>query len=367
LKNPNSTIEELFKNTFENYEAEVNPNAWSNIQNNLNRPAEKIKTDDTSSSAARWALAAAVLALAFLGIWYFAQEEKNTLVETGKDVAVTVENIAPVIKEEVVIPSSNNTVPEKKTENIVKEVRKEKLPVTENNSVVVTKVEDVEHIENKTLSKLEVSNPWLEPSVKKLMESQDRSEKKNKTPYLNELSDELRASIIATPMEGRSPLTVSLQNFYAGLAKTNIWDFGDGSPLDSSSFRVNHTYDEPGVYTVILTVRNETGKVGSTGTKVNVDKTSTLDLSKIVNTFSPNDDGANDIFYIKGESLKSINVAIYDVNENILYSWNTLDGGWDGKTHSGDLVQEGRYAYVLNATGADGRKYTHKGLIIVDR
>lgn len=62
------------------------------------------------------------------------------------------------------------------------------------------------------------------------------------------------ADILASPKSGVAPLLVSFQAgaFDLGANATYAWDFGDGSL--GSGFTVTHTYQSPGLYTVMLTV-----------------------------------------------------------------------------------------------------------------
>lgn len=76
------------------------------------------------------------------------------------------------------------------------------------------------------------------------------------------------------------------------------------------------------------------------------------------NAFSPNGDGYNDIYKVKEgyQSIVSFKAAIFNRWGQKLYSWDTLDGGWDGKFH-GTTVKDGVYFVVVNARGADGKEY----------
>lgn len=76
------------------------------------------------------------------------------------------------------------------------------------------------------------------------------------------------------------------------------------------------------------------------------------------NAFSPNGDGYNDTFHAKDgyQSIVSFKASIFNRWGQCLYSWDKLDGEWDGK-HNGQTVNDGVYYLVVNAKGADGRKY----------
>ncbi len=68
-----------------------------------------------------------------------------------------------------------------------------------------------------------------------------------------------RAAFTASPTRGEVPLTVSFSDFSTGHIIRRLWDFGDGKI--STSREPEHTYEEPGTYTVALTVYGPGGAV----------------------------------------------------------------------------------------------------------
>ncbi|NDW12713.1 gliding motility-associated C-terminal domain-containing protein [Bacteroides sp. 214] len=82
----------------------------------------------------------------------------------------------------------------------------------------------------------------------------------------------------------------------------------------------------------------------------------------VPNAFSPNGDGTNDIFKVKHKSLVKFNAYIFDRYGKEIYRWNlsNIDDGWDGTT-GGKQVKAGVYFILIEAQGADGVVYTHKG------
>ena len=89
---------------------------------------------------------------------------------------------------------------------------------------------------------------------------------------------------------------------------------------------------------------------------------------KIPNAFSPNGDGINDIFKVKYKSLVSFDAVVYNRWGQKLYQWGLtdIDKGWDG-TSRGHQVPVGVYFIVVEARGADGVVYKHKGDINILR
>jgi len=79
------------------------------------------------------------------------------------------------------------------------------------------------------------------------------------------------------------------------------------------------------------------------------------------NVFTPNNDGGNDVFFIKTKFAVSIEVTIVNRWGNLMYEKtidlvtnpNTQDG-WDGLTPGGTEANEGTYFYKYKATGIKG-------------
>jgi PGF-pre-PGF domain-containing protein/PGF-CTERM protein len=67
---------------------------------------------------------------------------------------------------------------------------------------------------------------------------------------------DIESDFTATPVEGQSPLEVTFIA-EADNADSWQWDFGDGNT--STQQNPTHTYEEPGTYTVVLTVEGEAG------------------------------------------------------------------------------------------------------------
>lgn len=76
------------------------------------------------------------------------------------------------------------------------------------------------------------------------------------------------------------------------------------------------------------------------------------------NAFSPNDDGINDVYKAKEgfQSLVEFHAYIFNRWGQKIYEWTDPAGGWDG-TFNGKPVKQGVYFVLVEAKGADGRKY----------
>jgi len=126
------------------------------------------------------------------------------------------------------------------------------------------------------------------------------------------------------------------------------WDFGDGKTAEGAD--QSHTYDrnQVGHFDIKLKVMNPNGCVEYATKRVWVLNKST------VNTFSPNNDGINDIF------MKGWHLQIFNRNGVMLHEGND---GWDGK-YNGQTVKNDTYFYVLFYESQTGTK-TRTGYVTV--
>jgi gliding motility-associated-like protein len=120
-----------------------------------------------------------------------------------------------------------------------------------------------------------------------------------------------------------------------------------------------------GQYTVKLVAVNAWGCLDSViYSFIKVTEKSSLFIPDI---FTPNGDGPNDIFKIKSEGISELNGVIFNRWGELLFQWNTVEGGWDGRTASGTPVPDGVYFYIIKAVGSDGVIYTQKGHVTLMR
>jgi serine protease AprX len=75
---------------------------------------------------------------------------------------------------------------------------------------------------------------------------------------VNSVSQKAIADFAASPTSGPKPLTVKFTDSSIGSPTSWSWDFGDG--YTSILQNPKHTYNNAGIYTVCLTVKNNVGK-----------------------------------------------------------------------------------------------------------
>ena len=126
---------------------------------------------------------------------------------------------------------------------------------------------------------------------------------------------------------------------------------------------IEYTFETSGSFTVELTATfvqgNDTVFYPEEGATGNIFKVSIPEsILEMPNAFSPNDDGTNDTYKAKDthQSIVSFKATIFDRWGRRLYSWNDVNGEWDGKVN-GKVVPDGVYFVNVVAKGADGHVY----------
>ena len=167
------------------------------------------------------------------------------------------------------------------------------------------------------------------------------------------------ANIVATPTTGAVPLNVTLDGTLStGAIILWEWDFDNDGTLDDFNPSTSNIYTTIGSYTVGLTVTDAAGCTSTITITIDAFGESTL---IIPNIFTPNGDGSNDMFNLSGTNITNIKGTIMNRWGQVVYQFNALEAGWNGRTVSGLEAAEGTYFYLIDAVGADGQEYNYQG------
>lgn len=132
---------------------------------------------------------------------------------------------------------------------------------------------------------------------------------------------------------------ISFTSISTGDNLAYTWTTGDGSSYNIPEF--THTYADSGYYEVVLTVTNGYGCPDSIKNQVFI---SPRYMLRIPTAFSPNDDGFNDKFIIRGNGVKEFSISIFNRWGSMIFFSDDIDISWDGKMN--DLpVDRGIYVY----------------------
>jgi gliding motility-associated-like protein len=138
------------------------------------------------------------------------------------------------------------------------------------------------------------------------------------------------------------------------------WTFGDksGSPSKDPE---SHTYADTGHYRIKLLVINNFGCKDSTYQQIIIEQPYLL---YIPNTFSPNDDGVNDVFLARGDGIIKFKMMIFDRWGNMIFYSDDINKGWDGKANGGSTpAQIDAYVYLITGTDLKKHDHTYRGAV----
>jgi gliding motility-associated-like protein len=187
---------------------------------------------------------------------------------------------------------------------------------------------------------------------------------------VNVMPGNITADFSADPAFGYAPLTVDFtNNSHTSLGSgsiTSIWNFGNGTSQSyTTTANATSEFTAAGTYTVMLLAQR--GSCIDTVYKtIKVDIPSKLEVP---NVFTPNGDGANDVFFLKVANITEVYAIIFDRWGNKVYEVTSSTGNiaWDGKNLQGKECAVGTYFYVIKGTGKDDKNYQVKGNVSLYR
>ncbi|MFL5764610.1 MAG: PKD domain-containing protein [Bacteroidia bacterium] len=141
------------------------------------------------------------------------------------------------------------------------------------------------------------------------------------------------------------------------------WSFGDGST--SAVQNPTYTYNTVGNFPVTLIVTNNFGCDSSVTTYVNVEP---VYLYYAPNAFTPNGDGNNDVFMVKGDNIDPdhFEMRIFNRWGEQIFRTTDLNVGWNGaKNNTGEVCELGVYVYKVSLKDWEGRKHSYIGHVTI--
>lgn len=387
-------IKEILQSKFENFEADVHPDLWSNIESQLtSQPAstppsgQSISTlkSITQFAVVKWGALLGGAALVAAGVYVAVRSQSTTpLTSTSK-----VEQ--PISKEnssEKTNPKNQNT--EEGTRTVLTENSTESIEKDQNASFSENSTQQQEEkLTNSTtvqsegasqdgeLATNETTSTSTSKNAQSAVENQSNSQEAVPTNKVNfQVGDEVwndvtQSSIISSPVSGTAPLNVDFSSFVE--YEKIRWDFGDGSPA-IESLNAQHTYTEQGVYYITMIGQKADGTVTLEKALIEVRPSQTVAQNQNVevqeaselfvpNVFTPNMDGQNDAFVVRSKGIQSFSMTIFNRGGQVVFESNQIENGWNGNEETGDICPEGLYFYQITAVGTDDKIYAPKGFV----
>lgn len=371
----NYNIEEIFKSNLQNLEATPPVGGWEAIAAKMNLAGNTAAATATvAKTGLGFAKIAAIITVAVgtgLGVGYFAfkddtktNEERTTkneqhASETSLNVPVTIpDNIELTELSSVNKNGKVVSIVEVKKGNETQKVLVEFTQTDQNNNHSIVgqwlsndKNKYSQDLINKLVQQLETGDSETAVST----ENNSATSSDVKVQKLEE--NDVIAGIKASVWSGNAPLSVDFSNLTG--ADEYDWNFGDNNTSKDNSPR--HTYNEPGNYVVVLTVKNSAGKTKTDKVLIEVNAKEEIAIEessiKTFNIFTPNGDGKNDEFVFESSNIESFQVQVIDQNGKIVYSSTDVNQTWNGQDKNGDQLPKGTYTCSYKATGKDKKEY----------
>jgi gliding motility-associated-like protein len=144
-------------------------------------------------------------------------------------------------------------------------------------------------------------------------------------------------------------------------AVSYFWGFGDGT--NSVDLSPSHLFKRTGTYEVCLTATSADGCVDMICKNVDADIHAAADVPT---AFSPNGDGSNDILYVRGAAMETLDFRVYNRWGELVFQTTNQEVGWDG-TYKGKPAEVDAYAFVLSVSFIDGKSLQKTGNVTLLR
>lgn len=353
----NNNIEELFKQKFDGFQADVNPQIWANIQAGLGTTAA---VTTGVSVGVKIGLITGGIAAASLATWYFGfYEPAGETAKTENKITADTQNSEPqnTTGETIIyVADENDPAIIENKEQIENELKNHQNQnnVTSNSQVGQAPnngtTNDSQNTNNNTGNNEVITSNQQDAQVIQNNQAQD--------PQAVESTPNARMEYSQSNVFAPSVITF---NSNASDYKEVRWDFGDGTL--ANGFETKHTFSKAGVYKVTMTVIGK-GKVNyQESQEITVKSKSSID--NIPNVITPNGDRINDYFSVKSTDIETFQITITDQRGNEIFASNDAEFVWDGTNYDGQTVDRGMYYYVIIAEGKDGSVIKLPGQIYV--
>ncbi len=183
----------------------------------------------------------------------------------------------------------------------------------------------------------------------------------NDTLFFEVQNQSVVADFSASELSGEAPLEVTFTN-QSSNATNFAWNFGNGT--SSSNENTSTTYNESGVYDVLLVASNSFGCLDSAFASITV-----VEIPEIIipNIFTPNGDQSNDMFRVASNYITNVKGAIYNRWGTMLYSLENTTFFWDGSISNGEVASDGVYFYTLSVELTNGELREYNGHVTLMR
>ncbi len=171
------------------------------------------------------------------------------------------------------------------------------------------------------------------------------------------------AGMVQDVTQGYPVLTVTFSNT-STYSTSYIWSFGAGPVPTNNTGNQTQSFGNAGTYDIILLASN--GICSDTAHSTVIVLPFPPPEIFVPNVFTPNNDNANEEFWIDVKYGASIEVQIFNRWGNMMYEMDDFADRWDGNLN-GNPVSDGVYFFKYSVVGIDGSTVTGHGNVTIER
>lgn len=353
------------QNKLGDYQAPVDPAVWSAVQSGIGAASSG------AAAAGGGILIKAVVGLVAAAVIsvgvYIKVNSGNGIQPEAVQVQIQELHDAEELQEELTL--TENKQPE--VEEVIKEPRiqrstfpteEEELKETES-----TPIAKVEEQQTTTLGQKQVPLD-VETNETKVSEDEPRA-----SHNINRGHNEANHSNQAVEPQELSASFYGLQDEYDAMHFELIPEQEDAHAysweLDGQYFsepNLSYTFDEPGVYSVVLTVTGKTGKLEKQTLELQVFEPPVF---KAPNVFSPNNDDKNPIldFEAMSKGISIVETQIFSTSGELIYTSDEYSQKWDGSYSNGEPCPQGQYIWKVIYISDSHQEYKEQGTVAIIR
>jgi hypothetical protein len=311
LKNELEHIDQIFKQSFDAFEADVDPSVWSNIQNTIGSNSATTSSGSVAGKSIALKIVSGVIALGVLaaGAYLISGDEvtkENQIVVTQP---LEIEEKGSLNAEAV----ENQEKQEKQVleEVVIKDISSEKITPIQTVTAVVKKPAEMNLIEDG-----EIEQQALQTTTDLNGEAQVSKEEEETTSTEKTTTITAQSVVEINDKKELVPKVVDKENVKV---EAEVWK-DDALQLLTEKAHLPILYKE-----------------------------------RIPKAFSPNGDGIRDVIRVEGENIKEFQATILNASSGkVVFEWNWIEGFWDGRDEGGSKVPKGTYMLQVIASGEDG-------------
>ena len=142
------------------------------------------------------------------------------------------------------------------------------------------------------------------------------------------------------------------------------WSFGDGNT--SQDYNTQHRYSLIDEYCVELIATANYVQESCKDTLIKCLEVTPISIIWVPNSFTPNNDGFNDVFFVKGTLISEFEIVIYNRWGEQVYRSFDIENGWTG-AYGEQICPDGVYSYIIYYRDLKQLPYMKTGHVVLLR